>query len=218
MKTILIIIILLSLNVNAQTNKRIPIFDFDANSASAIGLDNIGLVNSIVDVKFTVNQYGQTLEKPEYIRQRVSAIHEMDGITNELINEMKIKSGTREQTFIETAGWLIYTTNGEYKSEVALGSNASISTNKSEKVLYDLIKKIIKIEGHFIIEDVEFFHTHLFPGEAFNRGDVESHEVFLGDLLSEMQKGIFKFNLNSFASHAVPVLGKTFFSYKNEWP
>lgn len=201
----------------ASANRRIVIDDFSTGSFTSETLTTTALIGKIVDVRFPVDVYGNPLEKPDLIPQKIHTLEEMDTITHELVGSLKTQS-LNTGRFRETSGWLIYSkAGGAYRSEIALGHDIYISHDASMEVLGKLIGRIRGIEGdNFKIDEIEFFHSHFKSGEPFNLGDVESHDHFWG-----LYSGIFNrrglTDPEKFTSYAVPVEGETFYGYRSSY-
>lgn len=196
-----------------QQSHRIPTLWFSPETGYPAYLNDPANVGKMVDVAFPVNQYGTPLESPDIIRQRISSVTEMDDATKLLIQDLKRSSGSGGD-FRESSAWLIYTSRDVYRSEIGTGGHYSISTATSTKLVRALLAKIRTIEGVVRIEDIEFFHTHLEAGEAFNRGDVDSHVSFLMDIRWRLEADGTALRDEQFVSHAVPINGRVFYSYR----
>jgi hypothetical protein len=173
-------------------------------------LDDPNNVGKAVAVRFD-----KSTSQEEVVPQRINKLTDWDDKTKTLIEALKQNSGNGS-TFKETAAWLIYTDKTAYTSGLVTGDHTNISERKIIEELRNIIFEISSIEGSFTIQDIEFFHTHLEPGEALSPNDMHFHNSTLQLLNKYVRNGMFllKKGSESFATHAVPVNGRTFFSYQ----
>ena len=110
--------------------------------------------------------------------------------------------------FIEVGGWMIYTRQGVYKSrELITGTDSGISNEVAFANFDKVLAEAMQAEGGgIIIEDVEFYHSHLNPGELYSYGDLEMQERMHATRL----KRLLRPGAN-FTSYAVPVRGENIF-------
>lgn len=199
--------------VSEKFNRRMTVEINRETLAYPAALNDPANVGKVVEVSFKIDEYGNATH-PTPVVQRISSINETDTATKNLLGRLRVLSLSGE--FKESAGWLIYTKSGRvYSTEPFVGDSFTISHHTMWQTLWPKLNEIQRQESRIEITDIEFFHTHLDAGEAFTPPDVEGHQSLLGLIEAKLnQNAANYFDPATFVSHAVPVNGRTFFSFK----
>jgi len=169
-----------------------------------------------VTVKFMLYDEGGRVQVQES-NPTVTRVSALDEVSKEVIDGIRdqAKQALNSGGFRESSAWLIYTSKGVYQSEPLLSSEFEVNAYENGKDFEALLQKIQLAEGsNFLIEDIEFFHTHRYESEPFSPGD----ESNLGGYLSWLYKRQTIINphnilpeISNMSFHSVGLEGDTLF-------
>lgn len=171
-------------------------------------LDSPDLVGKKILVNFIMDQYTPGANEPRYpVPQMVLTRDYLDESSQELINNLKIKSMKADNEFNEYGGWIVYTDQGAYSSDLITSNDPYMIANDiAANSFLQAIEMVKGAEGSSAkIRDIEFYHSHLERGEAFSAGDLEFVSKNTPKMLKLLESG------GTFAMYAIPYKGQVLF-------